>query len=166
MENYEELSSAFTIMIKRIKIMKIRLKILGEKINIILSECEIKYEQFQNLQIEFDGISMGLEYLKSETKRTIIMLKICLYKQRIKDMPNQTTIIKKQTPGNSTNIQQSKYEFRNAIHTIWTNNFGNLVSTKCNTKEDGILVKFTNYLILTIFRKFSGKKKTNRMGIG
>lgn len=32
--------------------------------------------------------------------------------------------------------------------------------------EKWTLVKFTNHLILTIFRKFIGKKRTNKMGIG
>lgn len=62
--------------------MKARLKILGEEINKILSEPIMKHEQFRDMQLEYDGISMSLEYLRPETKRTIIILKICLYKQK------------------------------------------------------------------------------------
>lgn len=36
-----------------------------------------------NMQVEFNCINVGIGYIIIETKRTIIMLKICLYKQRV-----------------------------------------------------------------------------------
>lgn len=82
MENYEALSLAFKGMLTRTKTMKIR----QEKLEKIIKNCTkkqfIENEQIWDIQLEYDGIRSGLEYLKPEIKRTIIMLKICLYRQK------------------------------------------------------------------------------------
>lgn len=78
MESYERLSLAFKEMLKRVKIMRVRLKILTETMKKFMN----KSEQFWDMQLEYDGINTSLEFLKPEIKRTIIMLKICLYRQK------------------------------------------------------------------------------------
>lgn len=82
MENYERLSFAFKKMLKRTKIMRDRLKDLREKINKNTNKLFIKSEQYSEMKLECDGINGSIGYLNIELKRTIIMLKICLYKQR------------------------------------------------------------------------------------
>lgn len=84
METYENLSFLYKVMLKRTKIMMVRLKDLKKIMNKNESELFIKNEQYSELQLECDGISASIGYLNIEIKRTIIMLKTCLYKQRIK----------------------------------------------------------------------------------
>lgn len=82
MENYEQLSLAFKGMLERTKTMKIRRENLEKIIKNYTNERFIASDQSWDLQLEYDGISTSLEYLKPEIKRTIIMLKICLYRQK------------------------------------------------------------------------------------
>lgn len=83
MENYEHISVAFKEMLKRTKIMRNRLNDLRRTMNQNTSEFSIKNGQWCEMQLECDGISASIGYLNTEIMRTIIMLKICLYRQRI-----------------------------------------------------------------------------------
>lgn len=83
MENYEKLSFTFKKMLRRMKTMRLRLKELTKTMNESKSKSFIKSDEYAEMQVEFDCINVGIGYLNIETKRTIIMLKICLYKQRV-----------------------------------------------------------------------------------
>lgn len=84
MENYENLSVAFEEMLKRTKVMRVRLQELERTMNKNTSELFINNEQYWEMQLERDDIGASIGYLNSEIKRIIIMLKICLYRQKIK----------------------------------------------------------------------------------
>lgn len=72
MESYESLSFAFKEMLRRTKTMRVRLKDL----KITMNENAHEYEE---MRLERYAVNMGLGYLNIEIKRTIVMLKICLY---------------------------------------------------------------------------------------
>lgn len=64
--------------------MRIRLKGLRKTMNENTSELLTKNEQYYDMQTKYHGINTSIGYLNIEIKRTIIMLKICLYRQRNK----------------------------------------------------------------------------------
>lgn len=134
--------------------------------------------------MEYDGISMGLEYLKPETKRTLIMLKICLYKQKIEntEKPDETSIVIKEepTPKNPPRILNrvrsyydhfisSEYGLKGTIHAVRTSDFRNLaiiiqITSDTKQTDQKSWVIFKNYL--KMFRKFTAKRNVIREGIG
>lgn len=186
MENYEELSSTFKVMLKRTKVMRVRLKILRKKINEILSEPVVKYVQFRDMQLEYDGISVSLEYIGLETKRTIIMLKICLYKQKNGNISTTNNSVEQ----NSTSIHDHKATLIPIIESRHHNEVQNynipsecesdfgtwetqvhdsknwILSTITDTKllDQRSLVNFKNCSIT--FSKFTDERNIIRVGIG
>lgn len=65
------------------KTMRLRLKELTKTMNENKNKAYIKSDEYAEMQVEFDCINVGIGYLNIEIKRTIVMLKICLYKQRV-----------------------------------------------------------------------------------
>lgn len=119
MDNYEKLSFAFKKMLKRMKIMRLRLKELRKTMNENKSKSYIKSDEYAEMQVEFDCINVGIGYLNIETKRTIIMLKICLYRQKsekIISINKKTTISSVDQKNNfiETNKGEEKSAYRDA----------------------------------------------------
>lgn len=83
MENYEELSIAFKEMLKRIKIMWDRLKHLRKTMNKNTNKSFMNSDEYAKMRTEKECICASETYLNVDRTRTIIMLKICLYKQRV-----------------------------------------------------------------------------------
>lgn len=111
MENYENLSAAFKEMLERTKNMRIRLKDLEETINENTVELSIKNEQYREMILEHNGISASIGYLNIEVKRTIIMLKICLYKQKIGKIA-KNELVESNNSEKSTFISEHNDEYR------------------------------------------------------
>lgn len=174
MERYENLGFAFKEMLKRTKMMRMRLKYL-KTMNKNTSELPIKNEQYQEMQLECDGINASLEYLKVDIKRTIIMLKICLYKEKsgkkisVKETNtissvNETNRSEEKTKtiprrrdeygdsGKRTDLEQRR---------IYTSSLQCSPSSKLREKS----VNFENILIKK-FRKFKGEILIIRLGNG
>lgn len=185
MESYKKLSFTFKEMLKRIKVMRVRLKIRGEEINKIFEEPLLNNEQFRDMQLEYDGISMSLEYLKPEIIRTIIMLKICLYKQKIETIASTTNTVGQNLTSNhdhkTTLIPtiESQHSNEIQIHTIssecesnirtWETQYhgsSNWTSTEADIKliDKKLSVNLKN--CLTTFSKFTGKRIFIRVGVG
>lgn len=180
MESYEKLSFAFKEMLSRTKIMRVRLKTLSE-----INEIE---------QLEYNGIRSSLEYLKPEIKRTIIMLKICFYRQKnedcnfivkptsinsivkIKEPKQKSSVWEHQSESDKDDIHTRPTKIENAQRIVsYVNKEDNLIATMglqkstpatnfLNLTRRELLVKFEKYL--TMFSKFTDNRIIIRIGIG
>lgn len=83
MENYEKLSFTFKKMLKRIKIMRLRLKELTKMINENTNKSFINSDENEEIRTESEYLCISKAYLNVDIKRTVIMLKIYLYRQKI-----------------------------------------------------------------------------------
>lgn len=81
MENYEKISLTFKKLLNRTKIMRDRLNEIKNTMDKNTSLSFIKSEQYSEIKLESECIASAVGYLNTDLKRTIIMLKISLYKQ-------------------------------------------------------------------------------------
>lgn len=86
MENYEKLSFTLKKMLKRMKIMRLRLEELTKMMNENVNKSFMNSDEYVELRTENECLCTSETYLNVDIKRTIIMLKICLYKRKIKSV--------------------------------------------------------------------------------
>lgn len=87
----------------------------------IFSNC-IPY-QIMKPEVEFDCINVSIGYIIIETKRTIIILKICLYKQRVGKVVSITEPIIITSVNKSIDYFLGKYRQRKIDINCWMQKF-------------------------------------------
>lgn len=108
MENYKELSFSFREMLSRTKIIKDRQNYLENMMCDYSDKSLVPREQLLEMQLELEGIQLGLKYREFENERTVIMLKISLYKQRMEK-------IKLTLPTTNFNIEMASNQIQSHI---------------------------------------------------
>lgn len=174
METYKEFSISFGEMLSRTKNMRNR---QNELKNIMSDYSLIPHDQLLDMQLELEGIQLGLKYREFENKRTVIMLKISLYKQKMGKI--KFTSEKSMTHFNinsSSENTQSHIEIQNQSILLnsesrETHSFKKLTSTNTNTETGNgwplkIILMISSLIFVLTILKSTGRGTITKMGIG
>lgn len=157
MENYEKISLTFKKLLNRTKIMRDRLNEIKNTMDKNTSLSFIKSEQYSEMKLESECIASAVGYLNIDLRRTIIMLKISLYKQKDeKDISKTEPIVMSPINTNNDLVEVNKEEKES----------GALLENTDNTKQECIMIDQSPKLTEKATTEFTGNEVMHRKKIG